>query len=135
MKYLKLWESFNSENNFNYELNHYYEYHELPQPVKDDIDAQFDQIREINDGETPQDYYYKYVILQPEELEEYIMDHFNQYNIDDEIQTPYMQDLIEGIQKSGLQHPPVGEEGNHRALVHWYLKKPMPYLEMIKKEK
>lgn len=117
-------------NKLNFEVGKEFEYEELPIRTKYDIDVQFDE----NDYETdPTDYVYKCVLLQPEDIEEYLHNHFGEYNIQEVLDTKFMKDLIKDIKKNGLNFPPVGVEGNHRALAHWYLKKPLPYLDMIKK--
>lgn len=116
-------------NKFDFELGKEYEYDELPEEVKNEIDVQ------VHDyDESVYDYKYKFVLLKPEETEDYLMNIFNPYDIGDLLETPHMKELKEDILKNGLNYPSVGMEGNHRALIYWDLGLPLPYLDMIKKD-
>jgi hypothetical protein len=126
MKYVKTFEKFT--NKFDFELGKTYQYDDLPEEVQSDIDIQFDEYGD----EQPEDYEWKFKLLPVDEIEEYVTKHFGN-EIEDVIEEPYVQDLIKDIKERGLDYPSVGVEGNHRALVHWYLKKPLPYLEPIYK--
>ncbi len=126
MKYVKTFEKFTNE--FDFEIGKTYQYDDLPEEVKSDIDVQFDEYGD----EQPEDYEWKFKLLPVDEIEEYVTKHFGN-EIEDVIEEPYVQNLIKDIQERGLDYPSVGIEGNHRALVHWYLKKPLPYLEPIYK--
>jgi formyltetrahydrofolate hydrolase len=55
----------------------------------------------------------------------------DKYNIQDILEEPYMVNLINDINKNGLDYPIVGIEGNHRALALYHLNKDIPYLEMV----
>ena len=126
MKYVKTFEKFT--NKFDFKIGKTYQYDDLPEEVQSDIDVQFDEYGD----EQPEDYEWKFKLLPVDEIEEYVTNHFG-YEIQDTIDEPYVQDLIKDIKERGLDYPSVGVEGNHRALVHWYLKKPLPYLEPIYK--
>lgn len=126
MKYVKTFENFT--NKFDFELGKTYQYDDLPEEVQSDIDVQFDEYGD----EQPEDYEWKFKLLPVDEIEEYVTKHFGN-EIEDVIEEPYVQNLIKDIEERGLDYPSVGVEGNHRALVHWYLKKPLPYLEPIYK--
>lgn len=126
MKYVKTFERFT--NKFDFEIGKIYQYDDLPEEVQSDIDIQFDEYGD----EQPEDYEWKFKLLPVDEIEEYVTKHFGN-EIEDVIEEPYVQDLIKDIKERGLDYPSVGVEGNHRALVHWYLKNPLPYLEPIYK--
>jgi hypothetical protein len=126
MKYVKTFEKFTNE--FDFEIGKTYQYDDLPEEVQSDIDVQFDEYGD----EQPEDYEWKFKLLPVDEIEEYVTKHFGN-EIEDIIEEPYVQNLIKDIQERGLDYPSVGVEGNHRALVHWYLKRPLPYLEPIYK--
>jgi hypothetical protein len=126
MKYVKTFEKFTNE--FDFEIGKTYQYDDLPEEVQSDIDVQFDEYGD----EQPEDYEWKFKLLPIDEIEEYVTKHFGN-EIEDVIEEPYVQNLIKDIKERGLDYPSVGVEGNHRALVHWYLKKPLPYLEPIYK--
>jgi len=117
-------------NKFDFIVGEKYEFEELPEPIQNDIEIQFDEYSELQ----PMDYYYVAKFLKPEEIEEYLMNTFNEYEIGDELEHPHMKRLIRDIKKNGLDYPAVGIEGNHRALAYWYLGEELPYLEMVKKD-
>jgi hypothetical protein len=106
-----------------------YEFDELPKQTKQDIDVQF----EDNYDEAPDDYLYKYILVSPEENEEYLFSIFGEWDIEDAKEDPYMKKLIRNIKKRGLDYPAVGTEGNHRALAYYIMNKPLPYLDMVSK--
>jgi hypothetical protein len=113
-------------NKFDFEIGKSYEYSELPEKTKIDIDVQFDDNSEYNQ----EDYLYVFKLLNPEETEEYLHNVFGEHNIEDAIKDPYIKILIKKIIRVGLDYPAVGSEGNHRALACYVLKKPLPYLEL-----
>ena len=113
-------------NKFDFEIGKSYEYDELPEKTKDDIDVQFDDNAEYG----PDDYVYVFKLLTPEETEDYLHNQFGEYDIEDAMDDPYMKALIKKIIRVGLDYPAVGIEGNHRALACYTLRKPLPYLEM-----
>src|SRR6476620_11347602 len=108
MKYVKTFERFT--NKFDFNIDEVYQYDELPDKVKADIDVQF----EDNYDESVYDYEWKFKLLEPSEIEEYITNHFGN-EIEDIIEEPYFQDLLKSIKEDGLDYPSVGFEGNHRA--------------------
>ena len=112
-------------NKFDFELGKSYEYDELPQKTKDDIDVQFDDNAEYG----PDDYNYIFKLLTPKEIEEHFND-FGEYNIADTINDPNMKLLIKKVLRVGLDYPAVGVEGDHKALACYTLNIPLPYLEM-----
>ena len=114
-------------NKFDFVLGKVYSLDELPQHVKDDVDRQFDEYSELE----PKDYHYVAKLLKPEEIEEYLRNSFGEYDIQDALEEPYMKKLVKNIICNGLDYPPVGIEGNHRALAFWFLEKELPYLEMV----
>ena len=116
-------------NKFNFEIGKYYEYDELPQQVKNDIEVQVEDEEYDSD-----DYIYLFKLLTPQETEEYLENSFGEYDIEDAMNTPYMKRLVRKIKTNGLDYPAVGNEGNHRALAFYMMKKPLPYLEMILKD-
>lgn len=126
-------------NKFDFEIGKEYEFYELPKEIQSDIEVQFDV--NYDDGDTfhphyqggIEEYKWKFKLLQPKEIEEWVVNHFGEYNISDEVDSRYIRRLIGDIKKRGLDFPSVGTEGNHRALIHWYLKIPLPYLEPIYK--
>jgi hypothetical protein len=115
-------------NKFNFELGKKYSYEELPKEVQSDIGVQFDEYDEEN---SIWDYVWKFKLMQPNEIAEYLESHFG--NLDEALQHPYMRKIIRDIKKRGIDWPAVGIEGNHRALACWYLGIPLPYLEPIYK--
>ena len=118
-------------NKFDFELGKSYEYNELPQKVKNDIDVQFgDYYTEYG----PEDYDYIYKLLTPEDLSEYLESMFGEYDITDAMDEPYMKRLAKSIVTKGIDYPGVGYEGNHRALACYMLNIPYPYLEMKLKD-
>lgn len=114
-------------NKFNFEIGNQYKYDDLPDPIKSDIDNQF----EDNYDESIYDYVWEFKLMKPSEIEEYVVNHFGEYDINDVIDSDYVRKLTKDIEKNGLDYPAVGIEGNHRALVHWILKKDLPYLNPI----
>lgn len=114
-------------NKFNFIINKIYNFDELPIDIQKDIELQFDEYSELK----PIDYKYVAKILKPIEIEEYIFNNFGEYNIQDILEEPYMVNLINDINKNGLDYPIVGIEGNHRALALYHLNKDIPYLEMV----
>ena len=105
-----------------------YEYDDLPEEVRVDIDVQF----EDNLEESPDDYLWKFKLMKPKDLEEYLQSQFGDY-LDEVCEDDYMIGLIADIKKRGIDWPSVGVEGNHRALACWYLNIPLPYLEPVYK--
>jgi hypothetical protein len=114
-------------NKFDFEVGRVYNFDELPKKIKSDIEVQF----EDNYDESPYDFDYKAVLLNPEDTEEYLHNQFGEYDIAEAISHPYMKKIINSIKKGGIDYPSVGVEGNHRALACYYLGIPLPYLEMI----
>lgn len=126
--YINKFDSFsNLTNKFNFIIGRKYIFDELPDEIKDDIQIQFDEYSDLQ----PEDYCYVAKLLKPEEIEEYLHNHFGEYDIQDALEESYMKELIKDIQNKGLDYPVVGVEGNHRALAFWFLKKDLPYLEMF----
>ena len=128
-KHIDKFKSFSNKmtNKFDFVLGKEYSLDELPQNIKDDIERQFDEYSELQ----PEDYYYVAKLLKQEEIEEYLHNQFGEYDIQDALEEPYMKKLIKDIKNNGLDYPPVGIEGNHRDLAFWFLKKELPYLEMV----
>ncbi len=114
-------------NKFNFIINKIYSFDELPIDIQKDIELQFDEFSELK----PIDYKYVAKILKPIEIEEYLFNSFGEYNIQDVLEEPYMINLINDINKNGLDYPIVGIEGNHRSLALYHLNKDIPYLEMV----
>lgn len=112
---------------FNFIVGREYSFGELPAKIKKDIEIQFDEYSELQ----PDDYRYVAKLLKPEEIEEYLHNQFGEYDVLETLDSPYMKKLISDIKKNGLDYPSVGVEGNHRALACWFLKRDLPYLEMI----
>jgi len=128
-KIISKFDSFSNKiltNKFDFIVGKKYIFDDLPNEIKDDILIQFDEYSDLQ----PEDYFYVAKLLKPEEIEEYLHNQFG-YEIQDALEEPYMKKLIKDIQNKGLDYPAVGIEGNHRALAFWYLKKDLPYLEMI----
>ncbi len=125
MKFLKYFEGY--VNKFDFVIGKIYRYDDLPKEIQNDIDVQFEDYSE----ESVYDFEWKFKLLKPSEIEEYVHNFFGEYDIQKIIETPHMQELINDIKNNGLDYPSVGNEGNHRALAHWYLKKTLPYLELI----
>lgn len=117
-------------NKFDFKIGNSYEYNELPEETQEDIRVQF----ENNHDENYDDYLWRFKLLYPEDIEDHIINHFGEYNIGEALDDPYMIELIRDIKNRGLDYPSVGSEGNHRALIHWYLKMPLPYLEPVLKD-
>ena len=107
-----------------------YEFDELPEQTKQDIEVMF----EDNYDEGPEDYLYEYVLISPEENEEYLFSVFGEWDIENAKEDPYIKKLVRDIKKRGLDYPAVGNEGNHRALAYYMMNKPLPYLKMIPKK-
>jgi len=107
-----------------------YEFDELPEQTKQDIEVMF----ENNYDDGPEDYLYEYVLISPEENEDYLFSIFGEWDIENAKEDPYMKKLVRDIKKRGLDYPAVGNEGNHRALAYYMMDKPLPYLKMIKKQ-
>ena len=107
-----------------------YEFYELPELTKQDIEVMF----EDNYDEGPEDYLYEYVLISPEENEEYLFSVFGEWDIENAKEDPYIRKLVRDIKKRGLDYPAVGNEGNHRALAYYMMNKPLPYLKMIPKQ-
>lgn len=116
-------------NKFDFEIDKEYEYWDLPKQCQKDISVQFD---EHDYEENPEDYRYKFKLLNREELEDWLSQSYGDY-FGDECEHAYMKRLIKSIEKKGLDYPSVGSEGNHRALAFWYLGKDLPYLEFVRK--
>lgn len=116
-------------------LNKCYEYDDLDHEIQTDIDVQFKIFDEDPDNANdkfegfPTDYVYCFKYLKPNELNNY----FPLMTSILKSKTHYLDKLKQDIQKNGLQYPPVGNEGNHRAAVFWLLNKNLPYLEIKKK--
>ena len=107
-----------------------YEFDELPEQTKQDIEVMF----ENNYDEGPEDYLYEYILISPEENEDYLFSIFGEWDIENAKEDPYMKKLVRDIKKRGLDYPAVGNEGNHRALAYYMMNKPLPYLKMTPKE-
>ncbi len=122
MKYLKYFESLSK---FDFKINKVYQYYELPQEIKDDIDLQF----EDNYEESGQDYQYRCQLIKHKDLGEWIENHFGR-EYEEYLEDEDMIRLINDIKINGLKYPSVGSEGNHRALAHWKLGLDLPYLKM-----
>ena len=120
-----------STNKFDGVVGKIYTFDELPQQTKQDVEDMFgDDLY----GEGPDDYLFRYILISPEENESYLLSVFGEWDIEDAKESPYMKKLVRDINKRGLDYPSVGTEGNHRALAHYILDKPLPYLEMTPKE-
>lgn len=117
-------------NKFDFIPGKVYQYDELPKKIKNDIDVQFEDYSEYG----PEDYNYVAKLLEPDDIEEYIVNNFGEYELGDVLDHPYVKRIRKSIIEKGLDYPPVGTEGNHRALIFWDMKKPLPYLEMELKE-
>lgn len=120
-----------STNKFNGVIGKFYTFDELPQQTKQDVEDMFGD--EFHD-EGPDDYLYRYILISPEENESYLFSVFGEWDIEDAKEDPYMKKLVRDIKKRGLDYPSVGTEGNHRALAHYILHEPLPYLEMVPRE-
>ena len=107
-----------------------YEFDELPEQTKQDIEVMF----EDNYDESPEDYLYEYILISPEENEEYLFSVFGEWDIENAKEDPYIRKLVRDIKKRGLDYPAVGNEGNHRALAYYMMDKALPYLKMIPKQ-
>lgn len=116
-------------NKFKFIIDRIYEYEDLPEEIQGDIDIQFD---EDNYDESPYDYKWRFKLMNPEDTEEYLVNFFG-HDLEDAINSEYMQKLIKDIKKRGIDWPAVGNEGNHRALACWELGIPLPYLDPIYK--
>jgi hypothetical protein len=128
---IKTFESFQKPltNKFDFQEGKVYQYHELPKQIQEDIDVQ------LEDGEyNSDDYNYVAQLLEPSQIEEYLHNVFGEYSIGEAIDHPDMKRLIKKIKRDGLDYPPVGNEGNHRALAFYELGLPLPYLNMELKE-
>ena len=122
----KIFENKEYTNKFNFEPGKIYEYEDLPKQIKKDIEVQFEDNYEYS----PEDYTYKAILINPDELYDYLITHFGKYYIDEYMEEPYIKKIVNDIKKNGINYPSVGVEGNHRALVCYMLKIPLPYLEM-----
>lgn len=113
-----------------------YEYDELNDEIKYDIDIQFKMFDEEPDNADdkfdgfPEDYMYCFKYLKPNEIKS----HFPLVGDILKSKTGYFQTIIDDIKKNGLKNPPVGSEGNHRATAFMLMKKEMPYLEIKRKK-
>lgn len=115
----------NFTNKFNFIVGKKYEYDELPDEIRDDIDVQFydDEM-----GGSTSEFYYEAKLLDPEvNLSDY-------FDWDFKKDKSYIKSLMKTIEKDGLDYPPVGKEGGHRALALKNLGKKIPYLDIIKKK-
>lgn len=117
-------------NKFNFIPGREYEYAELPTQIKKDIVIQLDD----DSYESPEDFIYIAKLLKPEDTIEFLESSFGEYDITDAMEHSYMKKLVKNIQEKGLDYPPVGIEGGHRALAYYIMNKEMPYLEMKIKE-
>lgn len=115
---------------FNFILGRVYEYDELPTELKREADVNLEgEEGNFDEDNNVHSYYYKAVLLTPDEIAEYIgEDYINSYS-DDE----YIEELEKDILKNGLKYPTVGSEGTHRKLVYLLLNQSIPHLEMIHK--
>ena len=122
-----------------------YEYNYLNNEIQKDIDIQFKKNNLEDDEDPDMDYpFYEqplfdgdpdhYVYCYKYINEKEIMEIYPEVHIIGGQNSQYIDNtLIPNIKKNGLKNPPIGHEGNHRALAYLKMKKPMPYLEIIKK--
>ena len=92
-------------NKFDFEIGKEYEFDDLPKQVQDDIEVQFDVNYDYGENFHPhyqgniKEYKWKFKLLQPEEIEEWVINHFGEYNIIEEVESRYMKRLINDIKK------------------------------------
>jgi len=117
-----------------------YDYDELSEDIQYDIDVQFkiyDEYPELAEDKYdgyPEDYKYCFRYLKPNEIIKYLplvkdilKSHKSKPNT-------YLLNLMNSIEKEGLNYPSVGTEGNHRGAVFYLLNKELPYLEIVQKK-
>jgi hypothetical protein len=128
------------ENISEFEVGKCYDYLELPESTREDIDVQF-KIFDENSSEAsekydayPEDYKYCFKLLQSKEIlkrfplaKDIIKKHKTKEN-------SCLLDIMKSIQNGGLDYVPAGTEGNHRAAAFYLLNKEMPYLEIERKK-
>lgn len=136
-------------NSFEFKLGHHYGYDELPEEVKGEIDTQFD------DPEDTSSLLFEAVLLSPAEIANMtdelgddfqwslhwkgapddVRDIKQLTDIADTNQRDIISKLIDSIENRGLDFPPVGQEGMHRAMAHYLLGRDMPYLRLVHRNK
>jgi hypothetical protein len=123
-----------------------YKYNELSSKTKSDINIQF-KIFSLEDDEDPnmdyphyqqplfdgdpKNYLYCFKYLTEKEA----LEKYPELYLLSMSNPEYMESLITNIRKNGLKNPPVGYEGNHRVMAFIKMGKPIPYLEIIRKNR
>lgn len=102
-----------------YKLGNYYTFDELPVQAQEDFQLQLDE----NDD---REYLFLFTGVWPEE---YLEDTFGD-SLEEAVDEPYVRQLAKDIKNNGLKSPPVGTEGNHRALAYYKLGEIMPYFKI-----
>jgi len=97
-----------------------FSFQDLPEITKADFLVQFDGDFEF----TTEGYYFKLKLISYEKLAEELDEVFGP-NLIDAVEDDYIVELANNILQNGLQNPPIGSEGIHRTLAHFYLKKDM----------
>lgn len=102
-----------------YKVGEYYNFEELPEEAQEDFELQQDEYDE-------NEYLFRFDAIDPEEyLEERYGD-----DLEEALDDPYISQLAKDIKKYGLKSPPIGTEGNHRALAYLKLGVIMPYFHI-----
>ena len=120
----------------NFVVGKCYKYDELHEDIQYDINIQFKIFDEDPENANdkfdgfPEDYTYCFKYLKPTEIKTT----FPLINDILKSKTNYLQKIIDDIKKNGLNNPPVGSEGNHRATAFYLMNIEMPYLEIKQKK-
>lgn len=110
-----------------YKVGDAYEFEELPEGVQDDVVVQLEFER------VPADFRYRLVVVPHETLMGSLEERYGT-GLGEAIDDQDIADLAENIRARGLQLPPVGDEGWHRALAVAKLGWDLPYFVMEEKD-
>lgn len=112
-----------------YRVGMAYRYDELPAAVRRDVLAQEEDLESLY-GRDPRALQFRLVVVPHADLMRALASRYGP-GLDQALADPGTARLARSIERRGLQHPPVGEEGWTRALALASLGRDMPYFEIL----
>lgn len=109
------------------DLDKIYGFDELPEAAQEDFLVQFEDDYEFD----PNDFCFQLKIISYDQLTDELESAFGE-NLVDYVEDDYVYELAENIRRNGLRIPPIGNEGVHRKLAHYYLKKDILRFEFFR---
>jgi hypothetical protein len=112
-----------------YRVGEAYSWGDLPATTRREAIAQ-DADLEARFGRGAKELFYRFVVVPHPDLLRFLSDRYGP-RLDDALESPEIRELARKIERRGLQHPPVGEDGLERALAVAALGWDLPYFEVV----